>query len=318
MFQVCPELSADLLPSMWAAAERLAVCPDEWRTAVVMPLFKKGDSKDVNNYRPISPLSHARKLLESAVDKVLRRVYTFHEVQTGFRPNSGCAQLVLQTVSAIEDGHQFLAVLDLNKAFNTASWHVIARLLKRRLPATLAAWIRYFLQPTIIVTPDDDDHCKFLVTLGVPQGSPLSPAIYNIFMDVPAESLQEVPPHISRQPSTFLADDVILRAFAPDGLQMLLDIASDWALRTEMTWNTKPGKSAILVPPHCVCTEPFILSGAPLQVVYKTTYLGMSLTSDGLSHTSLLDRIGTAYHGISAALYRPIPTSHRRLQTIGE
>ena len=41
MFQVCPELSADMLASMWPAAGRLGVCPDEWRTAVVIPLFKK-------------------------------------------------------------------------------------------------------------------------------------------------------------------------------------------------------------------------------------------------------------------------------------
>ena len=40
---------------------------DAWKAAQVIPLFKKGKVEDVNNYRPISILSAASKLLEKAV-----------------------------------------------------------------------------------------------------------------------------------------------------------------------------------------------------------------------------------------------------------
>ena len=48
---------------------RDCVFPDSWKSAIVMPLFKKGDSHLVSNYRPISLLSCVAKLMERVVYK---------------------------------------------------------------------------------------------------------------------------------------------------------------------------------------------------------------------------------------------------------
>jgi len=42
----------------------LGVFPDEWKTAKVKPLYKKGDRYDMQNYRPISIILVFAKLLE--------------------------------------------------------------------------------------------------------------------------------------------------------------------------------------------------------------------------------------------------------------
>jgi hypothetical protein len=42
----------------------LRVFPDEWKTAKVMPLHKKGDRYDIHSYRPISIISVIAKLFE--------------------------------------------------------------------------------------------------------------------------------------------------------------------------------------------------------------------------------------------------------------
>ena len=39
----------------------------EWREALVTPVLKKGDPKQLNNYRPVSCLPVASKLLETVV-----------------------------------------------------------------------------------------------------------------------------------------------------------------------------------------------------------------------------------------------------------
>jgi hypothetical protein len=41
--------------------------PSVWKEAKVKPLFKKGSSADVNNYRPISILPTLSKLIEKHV-----------------------------------------------------------------------------------------------------------------------------------------------------------------------------------------------------------------------------------------------------------
>ena len=41
--------------------------PNIWKEANVLPLFKKGDKTDINNYRPVSLLSCVGKLLERII-----------------------------------------------------------------------------------------------------------------------------------------------------------------------------------------------------------------------------------------------------------
>ena len=41
--------------------------PKDWKTARVVPLFKKGKAEEMDNYRPISILPTVSKILERAV-----------------------------------------------------------------------------------------------------------------------------------------------------------------------------------------------------------------------------------------------------------
>ena len=43
------------------------MCPDEWRCANVIALFKKGDHKYAGNYRPVSLTCIVCKVLETIV-----------------------------------------------------------------------------------------------------------------------------------------------------------------------------------------------------------------------------------------------------------
>ena len=47
------------------------IFPTEWKMAVVTPLLKKGDQKDKKNYRPLSCLAAASKVLEKIILSVL-------------------------------------------------------------------------------------------------------------------------------------------------------------------------------------------------------------------------------------------------------
>ena len=62
-----------------------------FKTAKVIPLYKKGDASDINNYRPISLLSNISKILEKIMHQrvinFLNRHNFFFQNQFGFRKN---------------------------------------------------------------------------------------------------------------------------------------------------------------------------------------------------------------------------------------
>ena len=50
-------------------AIRSSTCPDRWKRARITPVFKKGDSTNLKNYRPIAVLSNFAKLPEIVLYK---------------------------------------------------------------------------------------------------------------------------------------------------------------------------------------------------------------------------------------------------------
>ena len=55
-----------ILVSLINASFSLGIFPDDLKIAKVIPLFKKGDTLDINNYRPISLLTCFPKIFEKA------------------------------------------------------------------------------------------------------------------------------------------------------------------------------------------------------------------------------------------------------------
>ena len=75
------------------------IFPDLLKTSNVVPVFKRGESKDYNNYRPISLISNLGKLMEKIVHA---RLYSFREKnsllferQYGFRKKLSLIMLLL-------------------------------------------------------------------------------------------------------------------------------------------------------------------------------------------------------------------------------
>lgn len=65
-------------------------------------------------------------------------------------------------------------------------------------------------------------------------------------MDKFAEDAGKVTGTVSKQPLQLFAEDLLLQAKNAKGLRRLLDIATEWAHKNSMAWNTKLGKSEVL------------------------------------------------------------------------
>ena len=77
--------------------------PDCLKVAKVVPIFKKGDSEDLNNYRPVSVLSPISKVFERVVLKRLDNFFDsrglFYHSQYGFRRNRSTTYAIAEFVT---------------------------------------------------------------------------------------------------------------------------------------------------------------------------------------------------------------------------
>ena len=131
---VLKEFLPDILPFMvdiCNASIRQGNLPVSQRHAIIDPRLKKvnADSADVKNYRPISDLRFASKLVERLVCRqlvdILEREKLIPAHQSAYRKNHSTETAVLNIVSdalmAADVGQvTLLGLLDLSAAFDTA------------------------------------------------------------------------------------------------------------------------------------------------------------------------------------------------------
>ena len=110
--------------------------PKCWKKKRVTPVFKKGDTDDVNNYRPISILPITMKIFEKVVHRQVSDFLTSSKIlsqsQSGFR-NSHSTDTAVICVSdfileELGKGKYVGAVLvDLKKAFDTVDHKILLK-----------------------------------------------------------------------------------------------------------------------------------------------------------------------------------------------
>ena len=103
----------------------------KWKQANVIPLHKKGEKDNVNNYRPISLLSCTGKLLERIIFKHVynfaHRNHLITDHQSGFRPNDSTVNqlsYLYHTICNALDKKKDVQIVfcDISKAFDKV-WH---------------------------------------------------------------------------------------------------------------------------------------------------------------------------------------------------
>ena len=63
------------------------IFPDAFKKSKIVPIFKKGDSSLLTNYRPISILPTISKIFERVIYNQVYELYLLVEEQYGFRTN---------------------------------------------------------------------------------------------------------------------------------------------------------------------------------------------------------------------------------------
>ena len=175
--------------------------PSTWKTAKVLPLFKKGDKQNVSNYRPISILPTISKILVRAVHTQFYAYLTENNLispnQFGFRFKSStviaASQLSDQILHFMDNGCLTGAVfLDLAKAFDTVNHTILLQKLSScGVDDAAKAWFTSFLTNRKQVISCNDVCSEVAsVSIGVAQGFILGPLLFIIYMNDLPDVLQ--------------------------------------------------------------------------------------------------------------------------------
>ncbi|KAI8486093.1 hypothetical protein Bbelb_361930 [Branchiostoma belcheri] len=262
--------------------------PEDWRTANITPIFKKGDRTAPSNYRPVSLTSVCGKVLEHIVHShMMKHLDTYgilSPAQHGFRKGLSCESQLLLTVQdlakSIDQNQQVdAAVLDFSKAFDTVPHErLLCKLEYYGISGSLLSWLRAFLtERTQCVVFDGGTSKTVKVTSGVPQGTVLGPLLFLLYInDLP----QSVSSHVRLFADDCLIYRIITKPSDAQGLQSDLDALTGWQNRWLMSFN--PFKCHILHitrKRHPILTQ-YTLCNEILTSVKSHPYLGVHLSDD--------------------------------------
>ena len=262
--------------------------PREWKSANVVPIYKKGSKHLPINYRPVSLTCLYSKIMEHILVSQISWHLDVHNIllrnQHGFRNGLSCETQLLEFVQELHEsqhaGVQIDAVvMDFSKAFDKVAHNRLLYKLERYgIQGNALAWIRGFLTGrTQQVVLDGRTSRAVPVTSGVPQGSVLGPLLFVIYIN-------DINTNITSDIRLFADDTIIYRMIHTTAdtarLQDDINTLAKWSYDWQMEFH--PAKCNVIritrARKPIICE--YKLYGSTLEAVSSTKYLGVNLTSD--------------------------------------
>lgn len=269
--------------------------PHEWSTSVTVPIYKgKGDVAECASYRPIRLLCHAMKIFERVIDTRLRSIVQITPNQCGFMKGRSTTDAIFAARQLMEKQREknlpfHGTFLDLEKAYDRIPWELIWHALRSHgVPEAYVSWIKILYNNTsgVVRTPSGTSP-PFPITVGVHQGSAISPFIFILCMNLITADLQTPHPW-----SLLFADDVFLASTCRLPLEQQTQQWKNRLAEFGMRLNTKKTEYLELDPQ----TDGTItIDGEPLKKTSTFKYLGSTLTSDGNIDVDVRTRINAAW-----------------------
>ena len=260
--------------------------PQDWRSADVCPIHKKGPDDLACNFRPVSLTCVPGKVLESLLKKrIVDHLETNRllvDSQHGFRDGRSCLTSLLEFYHKMfeaydRSGRVDVIYLDFQKAFDKVPHRrLMAKVRALGIGGRVSRWVEAWLserKQRVVVNGASSDWCP--VTSGVPQGSVLGPLLFLVYIN-------DIDSGLTTRICKF-ADDTKLgvdasKAEDVEALRSDLARLGEWSERWQMPFNT--AKCHVLHVGSGNERAQYELCGTRVSPTVREVDLGVLVTSD--------------------------------------
>jgi hypothetical protein len=284
----------DILMGLLGVIHDIEVFPKDWKTGGIVPLFKKGDVRDLGNYRGITLLSMVGKLYERILN---RRISVWVEdrgllsdYQGGFRTDRSCPDQVFVVTEVIQSRRErgvgtFSCFIDVTKAYDTV-WQegLLWKLWKYGICGKVwRIFKEWYAEMVSSVVVDGNYTREFEIEQGVKQGAIASPMLYALFLDGVVEELRSRELGVVEEGEwngiALFADDMVLMARNGEELQCMINVVEDYS--RQWRFELSSAKSEVMISGERVKGREWKMGGNVLKVVSAFKYLGVDIQADG-------------------------------------
>uniref|UniRef100_W5NKD0 Reverse transcriptase domain-containing protein n=1 Tax=Lepisosteus oculatus TaxID=7918 RepID=W5NKD0_LEPOC len=227
------------------------------KTILIPKISDEKSLEDIGNWRPITIGSMLLRLFSRIITKRLEKACPINQRQRGFRA-SGCSENLATLQYLLENAkksHKQIAVvfIDIAKAFDSVSHdHIFQVLRQKELDNHIINLIEDSYQDcrTIIKTENQSSN-EIFIKVGVKQGDPLSPILFNLAMDPLINALEELGCGFKTAAGNIstlaFADDLVLLSDNWEGMKNI-NILEDFCAQTGLMVQAKKCHRFLISP----------------------------------------------------------------------
>ena len=262
--------------------------PEDWRTANISAIYKKGDKKNASNYRPVSLTSVVCKILETLIrDHItshMKRNKLFSNKQFGFISGRSTTLQLLNVMNiwtkALDENQEIDCIyMDYMKAFDTVPHKRLLNKMKAYgITDPILSWTRDFLKERTQRVVINKAHSQLInATSGIPQGSVLGPLLFVLFIN-------DLPSNLESDSYMFADDTKVFKLITEKRdtqvLQNDLDKLTNWSQTWLLKFHPDKCKHMRISRKKRKCETIYTLKGRPLEMIEEEKDIGIIIDSE--------------------------------------